>query len=385
MASTAYRLTAFAAGGAGDPAAALSAVADDAAAVGEFDGLRLATATARAGSGDALDRTLSRGAPADLAWGWRAAQADDRAARAVIMGPALSGSVLAGLIGELHSHGVLVTGLRTLSPSFAAVELTLEGAPLPAADLTRQVQGPAEAAGVDLAVLPVAGETPEWGLLMMDMDSTLLAVECIDEIADHAGVKDQVAAITERAMNGELDFKGSLVERVKMLEGLDEAVLEEVYRERIRTNPGAERLLAAARGLGIRVAVVSGGFTFFTERLETDLGLDFTNANVLEAADGRLTGQVLGDIVDGAVKAATLRDLRDRLGLSRDQLIAMGDGANDLAMIAEAGLGVAYHAKPRVRAEAPYNLVHSSLDGLLYFLGLSDADIDALGAPGQDG
>jgi phosphoserine phosphatase len=209
----------------------------------------------------------------------------------------------------------------------------------------------------------------------MDMDSTLLAVECIDEIAEHAGVKEQVAAITERAMNGELDFKGSLMERVKMLTGLPETVLESVYRERIVPNPGARRLVEACRGLGLKVAVVSGGFTFFTERLEQDFGLDFTTANVLEVDNGHLTGQVRGDIVDGAVKAATLRDLREQLGLERDQLIAMGDGANDLPMIGEAGLGLAFHAKPRVREQAPYNLSHSSLDGLLYMLGLSDADI----------
>jgi len=210
---------------------------------------------------------------------------------------------------------------------------------------------------------------------MMDMDSTLLAVECIDEIAEHAGVKEQVAAITERAMNGELDFKGSLVERVKMLKGLPREVLENVYRERIVPNPGARRLVEACQGLGIKVAVVSGGFTFFTGLLAEDFGLDFTNANVLEVADGHLTGQVLGDIVDGAVKADTLRELRDQLGLTRDQLIAMGDGANDLPMIGEAGLGLAFHAKPRVQERAPYKLSHNPLDGLLYLLGLTDKEI----------
>lgn len=203
---------------------------------------------------------------------------------------------------------------------------------------------------MDLAVLPAAGEGPDWGLLMMDMDSTLLAVECIEEIAEHAGDKDRVTAITEGAMQGELGFKGSLIERVEMLADLPQEVLREFYNERIRANPGAERLLEAARGMGLRIAVVSGGFTFFTERLERDLGLDFTKANVLEIADGRLTGKLVGEIVDGAVKAATLRDLQDRLGLGREQIIAMGDGANDLAMMAQAGLGVAYHAKPRVRA-----------------------------------
>jgi len=166
------------------------------------------------------------------------------------------------------------------------------------------------------------------------------------------------------------------VERVKMLEGLPEQVLESVYRERIIPNPGARRLVEVARALGFRVAVVSGGFTFFTDRLREDFGLDFTSANVLEVADGHLTGRVLGEIVDGDRKAAILRELRDRLNLAPEQLVVMGDGANDLPMIAEAGLGLAFHAKPKVRLQAPYNLIHSSLDGVLYLLGLSDEDIE---------
>jgi|GEM_PF-105885 len=375
MASTAYRLTAFSPRPGCDPAATLAAAGGQPGDPATFGTFQVASCEVTASSGEALETILREQAGDDPAWAWRASGQGGQHLRAVIMGAGLSADSLASLTGEIHSHGQLVTGLRTLSEGFPAVELSLEGDAVPAAALTGQLQAAAEAAAVDLAVLPADGR--DWGLLMMDMDSTLLAVECIDEIAEHAGVKAEVAAITERAMNGELDFKGSLVERVKMLAGLPEDVLAEVYHERITTNPGAERLLEAAKGMGIRVAVVSGGFTFFTERLEADLGLDFTTANVLEVADSHLTGQVVGDIVDGAVKAATLRDLRDRLGLAKQQLIAMGDGANDLAMIAEAGLGVAYHAKPRVRAEAPYNLVNSSLDGLLYLLGLSDADIEA--------
>jgi phosphoserine phosphatase len=232
----------------------------------------------------------------------------------------------------------------------------------------------AEAHGVDAAITCGRG-FEHYGLLIMDMDSTLLAVECIDEIAEHAGVKDQVAAITERAMQGELDFAGSLVERVRMLAGLPKAVLEQVYAERIRANPGAERLINTLRGLGIRVAVVSGGFTFFTDRLAGDMGLDATEANELEIADGELTGEVRGAIVDGARKAEFLGELRSRYGLSPDQVIAMGDGANDLPMIESSGMGIAYHAKPKVRDAAPYNLAFGQLDGVLYLLGLTDEQI----------
>ncbi|MEF8793787.1 phosphoserine phosphatase SerB [Thiohalorhabdus sp.] len=376
MATAPLRLSVYSAHPEGDPAAAVTAATGDAATTGGFAGFRMATAVMDPAGAEGLAPSLE-GAQDTLAWGWRARRGSDSHLRGVVMGPGLSDQALATLVGELHTRGQLVTGMRTLSVSFPAVELALEGDPIPPSDLTRQLQRSAESAGVDLAVLPAAGGDRDWGLLMMDMDSTLLAVECIDEIAETAGVKAQVAAITERAMQGELHFKGSLIERVAMLAGLPERVLTEVYNERIRANPGAERLLEAARGMGLRIAVVSGGFSFFTERLEADMGLDFTNANVLEVADGHLTGRVSGEIVDGAVKAATLRELRERLGLDREQLIAMGDGANDLAMMTQAGLGVAYHAKPRVRAEAPYNLAVTSLDGLLYMLGLTDDDIES--------
>ncbi|MFA9461976.1 phosphoserine phosphatase SerB [Thiohalorhabdus methylotrophus] len=381
MAQTAYRINVFSTA-AESPCNALDAVPGLMGAPEEyaFGTFRLATATAEGANspvGEGLDRALRGAMEGALAGGWRTVRAEDRGYRAVVLGGQLDGHRLAGMAAALNGQGLVITSMRVLSPTFAAVELSLVGAPADPRHLTRALRPAAESAGVDLAVLPPLAVTPEPGLLMMDMDSTLLAVECIDEIAEHAGVKEQVAAITERAMNGELDFKGSLVERVKMLEGLSESVLDSVYRERIVPNPGARRLVETARGLGFKVAVVSGGFTYFTDRLTEDFQLDFTNANVLEVADGRLTGRVLGDIVDGERKAATLRELRDRLGLSSEQLMVMGDGANDLSMIGEAGLGLAFHAKPVVRAQAPYNLIHSSLDGVLYILGLSDADIAA--------
>jgi phosphoserine phosphatase len=197
------------------------------------------------------------------------------------------------------------------------------------------------------------------------MDSTLITIECIDEIADLRGIKPQVAAITASAMRGEIEYHESLRRRLALLEGLDETALERVYEERLRLSPGAERMLERLRSLGIKTLLVSSGFTFFTERLKHRLSLDYTLSNTLEFKNGKLTGKVLGRIVDASVKAAKLRELRDGLRLSRDQVIAIGDGANDLAMMAEAGVSIAYHAKPVVREKATYCFDYVGLDGLL--------------------
>ena len=202
-------------------------------------------------------------------------------------------------------------------------------------------------------------------LVAMDMDSTLITIECIDEIAGFAGKKPEIAAITARAMRGELDFAESLRARVAALAGLPATVLEQVYEERLRLSPGAEVMLARLRTLGVRTLLVSGGFTFFTERLKTRLALDETRANTLEIVDGTLTGRVLGEIVDASGKARTLAQLRERLGATREEVIAIGDGANDIAMLAEAGTSIAYHAKPVVRERATYSFDHVGLDGVL--------------------
>lgn len=205
-------------------------------------------------------------------------------------------------------------------------------------------------------------------LVVMDMDSTLIAIECIDEIADMLGIKPQVAAITESAMRGEIEFAESLRRRVALLQGLEEAALQRVYDERLRLNPGAEFMLAGLERHGIRTLLVSGGFTFFTERLKARLELDYTCANVLEIVDGRLTGRVLGRIVDAQGKADALERVRMELGLRREQVVAIGDGANDLKMMAAAGTSIAYHAKPVVRAQATYALNHVGLDGVIHLL-----------------
>ena len=219
--------------------------------------------------------------------------------------------------------------------------------------------------GVDYAYVPSGRKLSDFGLVAMDMDSTLITIECIDEIADMQGIKPQVAAITESAMRGEIDFPESLRRRVALLEGLPESALQRVYDERLKLSSGAEAMLSRLKGLGIRTLLVSGGFTFFTERLKKRLGLDYTLSNTLEISGGKLTGKVVGDIVDAQAKAAKLREACDELELRRDQAIALGDGANDLAMMAEAGVSIAYHAKPVVREKATYSFNHVGLDGLL--------------------
>ncbi|KJH66869.1 phosphoserine phosphatase SerB [Chromobacterium violaceum] len=219
--------------------------------------------------------------------------------------------------------------------------------------------------GYDAAYVDSSLAFADFGLLVSDMDSTLINIECIDEIADIKGIKPQVAEITERAMRGELDFAAALRERVALLKGLDESALRQVYEERLRLNPGAERLLDACKRCGIKTLLVSGGFTYFTERLKADYGLDYAYANQLEIVDGKLTGRLQGDIVDAEAKKRLLIATRDALGLNPGQVIAVGDGANDLPMLREAGIGVAYHAKPRVSAEADIAIEHGGLDTIL--------------------
>lgn len=225
-----------------------------------------------------------------------------------------------------------------------------------------------EAQGIDCAFVRDEHTLDNIGLLVMDMDSTLISIECIDEIADMQGLKPQVAAITESAMRGEIEFAESLRRRVALLAGLDESALQRVYDERLKLNPGAETLITALQARGIKTLLVSGGFTFFTERLKQRVGLDYAHANVLEVANGKLTGKVVGEVLDAKSKADWLVRVRDELGLRAEQTVAVGDGANDLQMMAAAGIGIAYHAKPVVRAQATYAVSHSGLDGVLNLL-----------------
>lgn len=209
----------------------------------------------------------------------------------------------------------------------------------------------------------------EYKVLAMDMDSTLINIECIDEIADLCGKKTEVAAITESAMRGELDFSQSLRNRVSLLKGIPVAHLQQVYDYRLCLNPGAEELLAEARAAGIVTLLMSGGFTFFTDQLKKRLQIDHTRSNVLEVSDGILTGSVSGPIVDATEKRRTVEALCAELGCATTDAIVMGDGANDLEAMSVAGLSVAYHAKPAVRAKADLALNFVGLDGVLKALG----------------
>ena len=213
----------------------------------------------------------------------------------------------------------------------------------------------------------------DFKLIAFDMDSTLINIECVDEIADAAGRKAEVAAITEAAMRGEIaDYKDSLRRRVALLKGVDVESMEEVYRERLKLNPGAAELVHACKAAGMKVLLVSGGFTFFTDRIRDELGIDYTRSNVLEVKDGLLTGKMVdqpwGDICDGAEKRKMLLETCDMLGIMPSQAIAMGDGANDLPMMGVAGLSVAYHAKPAVRAQAMMAINEGGLNRLLEVL-----------------
>lgn len=221
---------------------------------------------------------------------------------------------------------------------------------------------------IDYGFVRTGRRLADFGLLVMDMDSTLVSIECIDEIADLYNLKPEVAAITEAAMRGEIDFTESLRRRVALLKGLEEGALQRVYDERLRLNPGAEAMLAAMKQHGVKTLLVSGGFAFFTERLKKRLGLDYAHANTLEIQGGKLTGRVLGDILDAQAKADWLERTRIDLKLVPEQVIAVGDGANDLKMMAKAGTSIAYHAKPVVRAQASFALNFAGLDGMIHLL-----------------
>lgn len=222
--------------------------------------------------------------------------------------------------------------------------------------------------GLDVSLLPDNFDGSQVKLVISDMDSTLISIECVDEIADFINVKAEVSAITEAAMRGELDFEGSLIKRVALLKGLDTSALQHVFDERLTLNPGAEIWIQGLKERDIKFALVSGGFTFFTQRLQKQLGLDFTRANVLEEANHQLTGKVVGSIVGAQAKADFLHELCVELNIKPHQVIAVGDGANDLLMMKEAGMSVAYHAKPAVQEQATTSLNHRGLDAILDFI-----------------
>lgn len=262
-----------------------------------------------------------------------------------------------------------------------AISAQLQQAPVehPAPGLARwraEPQSPAvfddwaERFGVDAANVPNGLRLADFRLLAIDMDSTLVTMETLDEIADMAGLKAEVAAITEAAMRGEIkDFSESLTRRMALLKGVGEDLIERVYQERLHLSPGAEILLAAAKAAGLKTMLVSGGFTHFTERLKERLGFDYAFANQFDIANQRLTGRVLGPIVDGAFKARAVQQCCQDIGCPPSQAIAIGDGANDLGMMAVAGLSVGYHAKPMVREKATWSVRKGGLDVVVGWFG----------------
>ena len=263
-----------------------------------------------------------------------------------------------------------------------AISAELQQAPVehPAPGLARwraEPQSPAvfddwaERFGVDAANVPNGLRLADFRLLAIDMDSTLVTMETLDEIADMAGLKAEVAAITEAAMRGEIkDFSESLTRRMALLKGVGEDLIERVYQERLHLSPGAEILLAAAKAAGLKTMLVSGGFTHFTERLKERLGFDYAFANQFDIANQRLTGRVLGPIVDGAFKAQAVQQCCQDIGCPPSQAIAIGDGANDLGMMAVAGLSVGYHAKPVVREKATWSVRKGGLDVVVKWISI---------------
>lgn len=264
-----------------------------------------------------------------------------------------------------------------LSPG-EACEIALEAADIAAALATRErIAARLAGAPVDVCLVPAAGRRK--GLLIADMDSTIIQQECIDEMADMLGLKARIAAITERAMRGELPFEAALRERLGLLAGLEVSALRRVFDERITLMPGARTLVATMRANGAFTALVSGGFSFFTSRVAVAVGFDVNRANELEIADEKLTGGVVGPILGREAKLEALIHYRSMRGLASDATLAVGDGANDLAMIGAAGLGVAYRAKPVVAAEADAGITYGDLTALLFLQGYRRAEFIAAG------
>jgi phosphoserine phosphatase len=255
--------------------------------------------------------------------------------------------------------------LAKLSGASAIEKIDSGAFRLRGAQLAEGIEALAESRRLDAAFVPPERRLADFRLLVMDMDSTLITIETIDELADMVGLKPQVAAITAQAMRGEIEYDESLRKRVELLKGLEEDALQRVYDERLKLTPGADALLRRTQSLGLRTLLVSGGFTYVTDRLKTRLNLDHCHSNLLEIRDGRLTGHVLGAIVNADGKREALLKLRDALGIDREAIIGIGDGANDLKFLAECGVSVAFHAKPIVRGQTTHAINFVGLDGVL--------------------
>jgi phosphoserine phosphatase len=298
-----------------------------------------------------------------------------------VLGSMLAPAAIAAIAGRIATNGANIDRISRLAHRpVTCIEFDVSGAD-PAALRTALASESVER-GVDVAVQRGGLHRRAMRLVVMDVDSTLVCGEAIDLLAVRAGCAAKVAEITAATMRGELDFAAALRERVALLAGLDASVIDEVRAE-LRLAPGARTLIRTLRRLGYKCGIVSGGFTQFTDALAADLGLDYTAANTLEIEAGTLTGQVTGTIVDRAGKATALRDFAARAGVPLDQTVAVGDGANDLDMIAAAGLGIAFNAKPAVRDAADASVSVPHLDAILHLLGISRDDVEAADAEDQ--
>lgn len=295
-----------------------------------------------------------------------------------VLGAPLRAAAFAAVAGRIADHGANIDRIERMARyPVTAIDLHVSGAQ--PETLRTVLSQEAARQGVDIAVQPANLLRRGMRLIVMDVDSTLIQGEVIEMLAAHAGVEDQVAQVTEAAMRGDLDFAASLRARVALLAGLPASVLEQVYDDIVLT-PGARTLVRVLHRLGYRFALVSGGFTQITDRLAGQLGIGFTRANTLEIVDGRLTGRVVGEVIDRPGKAAALREFARAVGVTEDAVIAIGDGANDLDMLAAAGLGIAYNAKPVVRHAADTAVNVPYLDPILYLLGISREEVEAADA-----
>jgi phosphoserine phosphatase len=295
-----------------------------------------------------------------------------------ILGSGLRPAALAGIAGRVAAHGANIDRIERLARyPVTCIEMHVSGAD--PVGLRAALSAEAAEQQVDVAVQRGGLARRAKRLIVMDVDSTLIQGEVIELLAEHAGHAEQVAAITEAAMRGELDFEGALRERVAMLEGLDESVLDAV-RNSVEFSPGVRTLVRTLKRLDYKFAIVSGGFTRITDALAADLGIDYAAANDLEIKDGKLTGRLVGPIIDRAGKAAALKRFAAEAGVPISQTVAIGDGANDLDMLAAAGLGIAYNAKPVVREAADTALNVPYMDTIAFLLGISRDEIDAADA-----
>ena len=303
-----------------------------------------------------------------------------------LLGRVITASEIAEISGIIASYGLNIDAIKRLTGrmplvgptdgSRSCIEFSVRGHLTDAQrlDLQRDLMGHS-GSGLDISFQKDDIYRRSRRLICFDMDSTLVHTECIDELAEKAGVGEQVRAITESAMRGEIDFCESFTRRVALLKGLDESVMEEIARN-LPFNEGLGRMMKILKMVGYKTAILSGGFTYFAKYLQQRFGFDYVYANELEIEDGKLTGRYLGDVVDGRRKAELLKLLCQVEGINLAQSVAVGDGANDLPMLGLAGLGIAYHAKPKVKATADQSISTIGLDGILYFLGLKDSQID---------